>query len=269
MIWDGPLELNVVHALAVVDVDGLSSRGVYWTHTPPVRFGGRVETAAKSGGLSLIGQRQLLTTVYIDGFNLYHRALRGTPFKWLDLSKLASNLLPNDEISKVRFFTARINARPDDPSQPQRQQVYLRALESTPNVTIHLGIYRERVIRRPLAEPIRGLPRYVRVLNSEEKGTDVNLTTSLLVDGFQGNFQKAAVVTNDSDFVDPIKYVRDGLGLDITLINPATDKKSQLTRELKNAATEVMWLRRSHLRRSQLPLTLTDQHGVITKPKSW
>ena len=211
----------------------------------------------------------MLTTVYVDGFNLYHRALRGTSFKWLDLSRLAANLLPDDEISTVRFFTARINARPDDPGQPQRQQAYLRALETLPNVTIHLGKYKERVIRRPLAEPIRGLPRYVRVLNSEEKGTDVNLATSLLVEGFQGSFQKAAVVTNDSDFVDPISFVREGLGLDVTLINPATDKKSHLTRELKNAATRVMWLRRSHLRRSQFPATLTDQYGTITKPKSW
>jgi hypothetical protein len=23
--------------------------------------------------------------VYVDGFNLYYRALRGTPYKWLDL----------------------------------------------------------------------------------------------------------------------------------------------------------------------------------------
>jgi hypothetical protein len=25
------------------------------------------------------------TVVYVDGFNLYYGALRGTPFKWLDL----------------------------------------------------------------------------------------------------------------------------------------------------------------------------------------
>jgi hypothetical protein len=28
------------------------------------------------------------TIVYIDGFNLYYRALRGTPHKWLDIAKI-------------------------------------------------------------------------------------------------------------------------------------------------------------------------------------
>jgi hypothetical protein len=28
------------------------------------------------------------TTVYIDGYNLYYGALRGTPYKWLDVVRL-------------------------------------------------------------------------------------------------------------------------------------------------------------------------------------
>ena len=31
----------------------------------------------------------MITNVYIDGFNLYYRALKDTPFRWLDLRKLA------------------------------------------------------------------------------------------------------------------------------------------------------------------------------------
>jgi len=27
------------------------------------------------------------TVIYIDGFNLYYGALRGTPYKWLDIEK--------------------------------------------------------------------------------------------------------------------------------------------------------------------------------------
>jgi len=34
------------------------------------------------------------TSVYIDGFNLYYRAIKGTAFKWLDLKRLATLLLP-------------------------------------------------------------------------------------------------------------------------------------------------------------------------------
>ena len=209
------------------------------------------------------------TVVYVDGFNLYHRALRQTSFKWLNVDRLAEVLFPDDEIERVNFFTARLRTRPEDPNQPQRQQVYLRALATLPRVVTHFGIYRERVIRRPLVEPVPGLPRYVRVLNSEEKGTDVNLATRLLVDGFQDVYEKAVVLTNDSDFSAPIRFVRDGLNKDVTLVNPATDKRSHLTRELKNSATRVLWLRKSHLRESQLPPTIQDRHGTITKPPSW
>ena len=64
----------------------------------------------------------MATIVYIDGFNLYYGALRGSPSKWLDIEALSRRLLPKDDIHLVRYFTARITARPDDPQQAQRQE---------------------------------------------------------------------------------------------------------------------------------------------------
>jgi hypothetical protein len=34
------------------------------------------------------------TRIYIDEFNLYYRALKGTPHKWLDISALSLAVLP-------------------------------------------------------------------------------------------------------------------------------------------------------------------------------
>ena len=34
------------------------------------------------------------TRVYVDGFNLYYGALKGTPFKWLNPVDLARRVLP-------------------------------------------------------------------------------------------------------------------------------------------------------------------------------
>ncbi|HTE81159.1 MAG TPA: hypothetical protein VK634_10775 [Reyranella sp.] len=66
--------------------------------------------------------------VYVDGFNLYYRALKGTPFRWLNLDLLAKRLVrPGDTIDRVRYFTARVKARAGDPDAPRRQQVYLSA----------------------------------------------------------------------------------------------------------------------------------------------
>ena len=212
-------------------------------------------------------ERQVKTNIYVDGFNLYYRALRGTPFKWLDLRKLAEVLFPNDSINKVCYFTALLDARPNDPSQPRRQLVYLRALATLPELEVYYGTFLSRTGYRPLVEPIAGIPEYVKVKDSEEKGSDVNLVTRLLVDGFNREYEQAVVVSNDSDFASAVRYVREGLRLRITVVNP--DYRRNSHRELVGAATYVKRLWRSHLRRSQFPSTLTDAHGAIKRPPSW
>lgn len=139
------------------------------------------------------------TTIYIDGFNLYYGALRNTPHKWLDVEALCRRLLPKDDINRIRYFTARITARPDDPQQAQRQETYLRALRTLPLVSIHYGHFLTHPVRLPLANPRPSGPRTAEVFRTEEKGSDVNLASHLLLDAFQKNCETAVVVSNDSD----------------------------------------------------------------------
>ena len=215
----------------------------------------------------MYGSRRLITNLYIDGFNLYYRALKDTPFRWLDLRKLAETLFPSDSIYRVCYFTARLDVRPSNPGQAQRQLIYLRALMTLPGFDVHFGVFRSGVKRRPLVEPVPGLPTHVLVRHSEEKGSDVNLATRLLVDGFNREYEQAVVVSNDADFAGAMRYVRDDLGLRVTLVNP--DPRNSSPRDLADAATYVKRLWKSHLRRSQLPDTLRDEVGVITKPAGW
>src|SRR5579862_5777144 len=63
---------------------------------------------------------------YIYGFNLYNGALKGTPYKWLNLQTFSQNLRPADQVSKVKFFTAQVDRRFNDPQQPARQRLYWR-----------------------------------------------------------------------------------------------------------------------------------------------
>ena len=206
----------------------------------------------------------MLTNLYIDGFNLYYRALKDTPFKWLDLNKLAEVLFPSDSILRVCYFTARITSRPTDPSQAQRQQTCLRALDTLANVDIYYGNFRPRSITRPLVNPVPGLPTFVTVRDSEEKGSDVNLAMRLLVDGFNRTFEQAAVITNDSDLAGPVQYVRDELRLPVVVVNP--DMRSPTQQTLQSVATRIVRLRRSHLRQSLFPPVLHDDRGPISKP---
>ena len=175
----------------------------------------------------------MITNLYIDGFNLYYRALKDTPLRWLDLGKLAEALFPQDAFNRVCYFTARLG----NPAQRQRQQAYLSALATLPDFDAHYGVFRSGVKRRPLAEPIAGLPTHVLVRDSEEKGSDVNLATRLLVDGFNADYEQGVVVSKDADFAGAKRYVRDHLGLRVTLVNP--DPRNVSPRDLAESAIDV------------------------------
>ena len=209
----------------------------------------------------------MITSVYVDVFNLYYRAVRDTGFKWLDLRKLAENLFPKDEIKHILYFTALLKPRPDNPQRPQRQQAYLRALSTLPGSKITYGVFRSQKKCRPLVTPIAGLPTYVEVRDVEEKGSDVNLATRLVADGFQQKYKQAIVISNDSDLASAVRCVRDEIGLRVVLVNP--DRENRSPRSLSAAATYVRRLRKSHLRQSQFPAVLTDKIGPITKPVTW
>ena len=112
----------------------------------------------------------MATNVYIDGFNLYYGALKRTHFRWLDLEALCQNLLPNDSIHRIRYFTAKVTARPDDVQAPQRQQTYLRALETLPLVSIHFGHFLTSNTWMWLTNPPPpGGSRKAQVIKTEER----------------------------------------------------------------------------------------------------
>ena len=117
------------------------------------------------------------TIVYVDGFNFYYGAVKRTPYKWLNLEAMCQRLLPRDQIVKIRYFTARVNDRPDDPQLASRQDTYLRALATLPLVEIHYGHLLTRAARLPRVNHRPGQSRTVKVLRTEEKGSDVNLAT--------------------------------------------------------------------------------------------
>lgn len=207
----------------------------------------------------------MATTVYIDGFNLYYGALRGTPYKWLDLEALCRRLLPKDDINRIRYFTARITARPDDPQQAQRQETYLRALRTLPLVSIHYGHFLTHVVRMPLANPPRSGPRTAEVIRTEEKGSDVNLASHLLLDAFQRTCDTGVVLSNDSDLRVPIRIAEQELGLRVGIVNPHPPQyRSRVLR-----GTFFKQLRKGALAACQLPHRLEDAHGEIRKPAGW
>lgn len=63
-------------------------------------------------------------------------------------------------------------------------------------------------------------PERVRVYKTEEKGSDVNLASHLIRNGFKHEYEQAVLITNDSDLSEPVRIVKEELGLAIGLLNP-------------------------------------------------
>ncbi|MEX0763323.1 MAG: NYN domain-containing protein [Dehalococcoidia bacterium] len=205
------------------------------------------------------------TNVYIDGFNLYYGALKGTRYRWLNLRRLAQLLLPNDTIQKVRYFTALVSPHTNgDPDVAVRQQLFLRATRTLPDVEVHYGTFLTSFRRRPVA-PVANPPHFVQVAETSEKGSDVNLASYLLTDCFDNHCEQALVISGDSDLAEPIRLARQKLNKRVVVAFP-DPRGSALLRQRADSTIKVF---EKTLREAQLPDSLRDANGTFTKPKSW
>lgn len=237
---------------------------------------------------------KLRSGLYVDGLNFYYGALRGSSNKWLDLERFGQLLLPRDELVVIRYFTALVNARVDDPRTPVRQQTYLKALGTRESIVIHKGRFTSRVKSRALADSVYsphtlfnpnfrpkslfellwrdmvrrrrdGVTR-ARVIIEEEKGSDVNLGVHLVSDAARGFIDKAVVISNDSDLAEALKMARI-FGVKVGVLNPHAGVTS---RHLRVEADFEIPFRSRSLSRCQFPPTVLDGSGrEIHKPKEW
>lgn len=223
------------------------------------------------------------TNVYIDGFNLYYGLLKGGPYKWLNLEVLFDSLMPKNQIQRIRYFTAKVEARTGDLDLPVRQAAYLRALATLPRVDVTYGTFLSSCVRAPVVmrdasgKPLKtngkavikraasGKPVMEWVFKTEEKGSDVNLASHLLRDAYAGDCDCAVVVSNDSDLLTPLRMAKADASLVLGLIPP----RSNGSVELKRTADFQKTIRAHHLINAQFPHSFQDAVGTITKPSDW
>lgn len=205
-------------------------------------------------------------SVYVDGFNLYYRALKNSPYKWLNLAEIAKPVLlhPDDTVTMVRYFTARVSARSGSSDAPRKQQIYLSALKTLPIVQIHYGKFLAKTKTRPLVSDPK---KYVEVHDTEEKGSDVNLAVHLLNDGWHKRYDLALVFSQDTDLIEPIRIARQELGLQVGLIQMDSGRPN---RDLALAASFVRHLKPAHFQAAQFPNQVAKPNGeMIVKPQGW
>ena len=207
------------------------------------------------------------TYVYIDGFNLYYGALKNTQYKWLNIEKLLSKLLKKNNILKIRYFTADVSSRFIGDETHQRQQIYFKAIKTIPTLEIHKGHYLSHKVSMPLVKKtIMGKTQFAQVIKTEEKGSDVNLASYLLLDAFYKRFECAVIVSNDSDLCTPIKMVRKEFNKKIGILNPHRYQ----SQKLRSVTHFYKPIREGALRESQfLDPIISDEGKTIKKPPSW
>jgi uncharacterized LabA/DUF88 family protein len=203
-------------------------------------------------------------SAFIDGFNLYH-ALDGTGkhhLKWLDLRMLclAFAPAPQDTLGTVYYFSAYATWRPNAYARHRALVAALRAR----GVEAVLGLFKEK-------------DRNCRTCGShwtdhEEKETDVNIALHLLRDAQQDRYDRALLVSGDSDLAPAVRMVRHLFPhKDVRIIAPYGRGYSM---DLVNAAGGVSHARRMkqiHVERTLLPDRVVSADGILvaTRPQKY
>lgn len=205
---------------------------------------------------------------YIDGLNFYYGAVRNRPnLKWLNPQSMLENIFPEFQFKQIRYFSTVVLPQPADTDAPRRQAVYFRALRSILTLTIHEGRMAVRT-KTGVVLPKSTPPQISTIEVFEEKRTDVNIASYLLLDGFEDRYDTAIIVSNDSDLTTPIEMVVNRLGKRVITVNPYPYNRQ--SSELRRAASRfIPTINTSLLRASQFPPALTDPRGRFTRPRSW
>ena len=218
--------------------------------------------------------------VYIDGFNLYfglkssvkqtgrHRLTKRS--YWLDLQKLAESIAKQADLAAVKYFTARIKG---NYQKQLRQNAFLNAIQiHCPKLQIFEGRY---LLREVFCSRCRTYSKQFicpscqsRNIYPEEKKSDVNIATQMLLDAHENRFDIAYLVSGDSDFVPPIKAICSMNPPKIVAV--AFPPMQGRSKELEGAASFSFYIPTSGIKKSWLPDVVQKPDGTsIIIPDEW
>jgi len=204
------------------------------------------------------------TNIYVDGFNLYYGAIRGTEYRWLNLERFFRLLRPHDDIQTIYYFTALI-----DGSHQQHQLEYLRALETSPKVRTVMGRFKFKQVKCSVPQCTYKGSKWFQV--PEEKRTDVQIALAMTRGAWDKSCDRMILVSGDSDLVPAVNMVKEiAPNIEVVVYVPARHEARGAAVELRGAADKDRILPNNLFQHSQFPATLPDgQGGTIRKPQGW
>ncbi|MHC4290471.1 MAG: NYN domain-containing protein [Planctomycetota bacterium] len=193
---------------------------------------------------------------YIDGFNMYYALNRKYPqFKWLNYHQLAkSTLLAQDKLETVYYFSAYVKWKA---TNYKRHRDYIKALRWA-GVEFIPGRFKNKDIRCHLCKK--------SFITHEEKQTDVNIAIRLLADAVEDRYDRAVIVSADSDLTPAILAVRrlfpeKQVGVMFPIDSNCFDLRQEADFRLK--------MSQKRLQTSQFPDEITVGKTIIKRPDSW
>jgi uncharacterized LabA/DUF88 family protein len=205
--------------------------------------------------------------VYFDGFNMYHAiADLNEPFlKWLNLQRLSQLLIQrkSQQLVKVAYFSAIATyfQNTEHEGRIRRHEAYIRALESK-GVECHLGNFAKR------DHHYKGKGFRARWQRREEKQTDVAIAVHVTSDAFNGVFDRALIVSLDTDMLPIFRVLRPQFPekIFVTVAPPSRAHH----RDLLALANDHMVIKRSQLEKSLFgPRVMRNGVIVAYRPSSY
>lgn len=162
---------------------------------------------------------------------------------------------PLDTLSEVLYFTALATWMPE---KAERHKLFIRAQESE-GVTIIYGEFKRKDKRCLLCRN--------RYSTFEEKQTDVNIAIHLLQLAIQDRYDRAVIVSGDTDLIPAVKAVRVTFpGKQIGIMIPIGGSSE----DLKKHADFRFKMREHHLASSRFPSLLRLSDGTTLEcPPTW
>lgn len=141
----------------------------------------------------------------------------------------------------------------------KRQNIYLEALETLPNLRIYEGHYLSKIITCKTCG--------AKWNTHEEKMTDVCIATELIIDSYKNAFDTALIISADSDLVPPITAIRNQFPCKRIVIAFPPYRDSA---KLKQVSSAYFPIGESNLRKSMFADEVIKPDGFILKrPVEW
>jgi uncharacterized LabA/DUF88 family protein len=188
-------------------------------------------------------------SVYIDGFNLYHAIDDSCErhHKWVDLLALANSLVREGEtVTAVNYYSAFATWLP---AQYKRHRTYVAALR-------HAGV--NAVMGKFKKKDLSCKSCGARWTGHEEKESDVRLAIGLVADAYEDKFDRAILISADSDLVPPVDFVRATFKNKEVFV-AAPPGRMSIGRDLK----PKLEITRGRIARHLLPERGTDTSGTV------